>query len=205
MNANIKKLNRFTTLPFVIDMLRREKLTLLNPLSWEDYNDRKTLEVYKAKSGFESVYVLCLTHENETIHHWNSYASGTAGCCVEFSPFKLFASLERHNDIMHGKMDYISVRDLREYPTESIPFLKRLPYRPEREYRIIASGSNTQTPAFDIDIDLASIRRITLSGKLPNTTFNSIKNMLYGINPNFKGKISHSTLYSNPQWIGHFD
>lgn len=175
MSLNIKKLNRFTTLPFVIDMLRRKKLTLLNPMSWEDYNDRKTLEVYKSKSGYESVYVLCLTHENETIHHWNSYASGTAGCCVEFSPSKLFTSFEQHKDIMHGRMDYISIRDLGDYPTENIPFLKRLPYRPEREYRIIASGRNAQAASFDIDIDLGSVRRITLSGKLPTTTFNSIK------------------------------
>jgi hypothetical protein len=44
MQTEFKKLNRFTSIPFLIDLLKREKLSLLNPSFWEDYNDRETVE-----------------------------------------------------------------------------------------------------------------------------------------------------------------
>jgi hypothetical protein len=48
-NTSPAFLNRFTTLPFVIDLLARKQLTLLNPGFWEDYNDRVTMELYRKK------------------------------------------------------------------------------------------------------------------------------------------------------------
>ena len=34
-----KKLNRFTTLPVLLDLLKRKRLVLLDPAVWEDKND----------------------------------------------------------------------------------------------------------------------------------------------------------------------
>lgn len=47
MVSEIIKLNRFTTVPFLIDLLRRKKLALLNPSFWKDVNDREITEVYR--------------------------------------------------------------------------------------------------------------------------------------------------------------
>jgi len=198
------KLNRFTTIPFLIDMLQRETLTLLNPGFWEDYNDRETVESYRIKTNSKSIYALCLTQGNETVHHWNAFANGTSGCCIEFSPEKLFSFLNESVGVEHGAAEYVSLKNLRGLETSRLPYLKQQPFEPENEYRIIAVSEKEQVAALDIPIDLGVIRRITLSNKLPEPVFDSLKDVLQFINPNLKAKISHSTLFKNSTWINHF-
>jgi hypothetical protein len=204
MDKEIKKLNRFTTIPFLIDMLAREKLTLLNPGFWEDANDRETIEIFRNKTNAKSVYALCLTHESETVHHWNAFANGTSGCCIEFSPEKLFEILKRTKGVSHGKATYMTINKLGSFSDEQLPYFKRIPFKPEKEYRIIATSNDPQVAAFDIDIELDAIRKITISNKVPKPVFTSLKKILLGINPDFKGKVYHSTLFNNQIWINHF-
>ncbi|MBF7093417.1 DUF2971 domain-containing protein [Flavobacterium sp. ALJ2] len=205
MEIEIRKFNRFTTLPFLIDMLNSKTLTLLNPNYWEDYNDRETMETYRKKTKAKSIYALCLTCENETIHHWNAFANGTSGCCIEFSPNKLIAILEKEN-ISHKKTEYIRIKDLikLKISTEQLPYIKRHPFKAENEYRIIVTSEKEQKSIFEIDIDLEIIRHITLSNKMPKKVYESNKIMLLKIAPQLKGKINHSTLYENSNWISHF-
>ncbi len=48
-NQNISKLNRYTTLPVLLDLLQRKKLTLLNPEFWEEKNDSEIILEYKRR------------------------------------------------------------------------------------------------------------------------------------------------------------
>jgi hypothetical protein len=155
MTPDFKKLNRFTTIPFLIDMLRRKKLALVNPSFWEDFNDRETVEIYRKAVKANSIYALCLTYKNETIHHWNAFANGSSGCSIEFSPTKLLALLDAKG-IKHGKTEYIRVRDLGELKCkkEQLPFVKREPFMPESEYRIIATSNNRQEATMDVDLEV---------------------------------------------------
>jgi hypothetical protein len=205
MEVDIKKLNRFTTLPFLMDLLKRKKISLLNPNYWEDYNDRETMEAYRKSVNAESIYALCLTHKSETIHHWNAFANGASGCCIEFSPTKLFEILHTNN-VQHGKTEYVRINELANFNPEpqQFPFLKRQPFKPENEYRLIATSNEKQTATFDIDIPLQIIRRITISATVPHSVFESIKAVLLQIAPELKSKIYHSTLYNNNTWINHF-
>ena len=88
---------------------------------------------------------------------------------------------------------------------DNIPFSKREPYYPESEYRIIAHDKNPQQSSYEIDIDLGIIRKITLSSKIPNTIYESLKITLQQINPKLNAKIYHSTLYNNETWKNHFN
>jgi hypothetical protein len=200
MTPDIHKLNRFTSLPFLIDMITRQKLVLLNPATWEDYNDRATMEAYKHKLKAASIYALCLSY-GETIHHWNAFASGTSGCCIEFSREKLFGKLNNAG-IGHGKAEYLSMNNLSMLKPELSPYLKRLPYKPEKEYRIVLTSNEEQQSAYEIPIDLNIIRKITITNKIPRPVFESLKTVLKSLG--FKGKIYQSTLYSNNTWISHF-
>jgi hypothetical protein len=205
-NTSLTFLNRFTTLPFVIDLLTRKQLTLLDPAFWEDYNDRVTMELYRKKRNSQSIYALCLSDERETIHHWNSFAGGMNGCCIEFNAKKLFECLDQVAGITHGKSRYIKVGDLKKLAAENehLPYLKREPFQPESEYRIIALSNQPQQASFDIPIHTNVIRRITLSNHLPKTVFESLKEGIHKIAPDYEGRISHSTLFNNAQWINHF-
>lgn len=77
-------------------------------------------------------------------------------------------------------------------------------YIPVKEYRIIATSTLEQVAAFDIDIDIDVIRRITISNKVPKPIFLNLKKVIKDINPKFTGKIVHTTLFRNETWINHF-
>jgi hypothetical protein len=206
MTSELTKLNRFTTFPFLLDIIVRQKLTLLNPDFWEDYNDRKTIQFYKKKTNAKSIYALCLTFKSETIHHWNAFANGPSGCCIEFSHSKLTKILDRLQ-IKYGKVTYMKIADLTggtPIGGDLLPFVKRTPFRPENEYRIIATSDKEQLPAIEIPISLDIINRITLSNKLPKVTFNSLKQTIVGLEPALKDKITRSSLYENNTWIEYF-
>lgn len=200
-------LNRFTTIPFLIDMLTRKQLTLLNPNSWEDYNDRVTVELYRTRKNAHGIYALCLTDKRETVHHWNAFANGTSGCCIEFSTKKLLKCVSGVKGIIHGRVDYVKIQGLNKYGNdiEKLPYIKREPFLPESEYRIMVLSDEPQRQVFDIPIDLGIINRITVSNKLPEVVFKSLEHGLYRLAPDFKGKISHSTLFNNSKWINHFN
>jgi len=205
MKLDIKELSRYTTLPFLIDLVMRKKLVLLNPDSWEDYNDRKTIQVYKEKSNARSIYALCLTSKSETVHHWNAFSNGPSGCCIQFSYSKLINVL---NDLKidHREMTYLNIRDLRNLDDnkEILPYVKRSPFRLESEYRIIVKSNKEQVQTYEIPISLDIINRITMSNKLSKTAFNSLKKMLKNLEPQLEKKIYRSTLYENFKWIDHF-
>jgi len=158
---------------------------------------------YRESIGAGSIYALCFTHNSETVHHWSAFAGGSAGCCLEFSPDRLFSILDAYDNVSHGKVEYISMPGIGDVKPENLPFVKRRPFAPEKEYRIIATSSAQQRPAFDIDIDINVIRRITISNKIPNVVYQSIKESLMELAPEYKGKIYHSTLYNNPVWINN--
>lgn len=206
-NTKPKFLNRFTTLPFAIDLISRKKITLLNPNKWEDYNDRLTIERYKNLKGYNSIYALCLSDEGETIHHWNAFANGVSGCCIKFHYEKLIADLESANGVIYGKTDYIKLPDLKNINLndEKLPFIKRHPFEPENEFRIIATSNNEQKDSFEIDINLDSIERITISNKLPKKTFNSVKDTLKNITVDYHGDIYRSTLFDNQLWAKYIN
>lgn len=202
----IKKLNRFTTLPFLLDTLVRKKLTLLNPELWEDYNDRKTIKVYQEIKGAKSIYALCLTYKNETVHHWAAFSSGPSGCCIEFS-FSRLVALIKNDNVYHRQAKYVKLTDLHKYSrknSQMLPFVKRQPFSNENEYRIIVTSNEPQEPSYDMPITLDVINRVTLSNKLPKTAFESIKKTLCTLEPLLENKIYRSTLFENNKWINHF-
>jgi hypothetical protein len=201
--TEIEKLSRYTTIPFLFDMLVRKKLTLLNPEFWEDYNDRKTVEVYKEKVKAKSIYALCMTYKNETVHHWNAFANGTSGCCIELNFKELKPFLDKIPEIKHAKAEYIKINDLNKYKknVDLLPFIKRIPFHTENEYRIITTSSEKQNTTFDIPIELNVIQKITLSNKLARSVCDSLTLVILKIEPSLKNKVYRSTLFENSTWI----
>jgi hypothetical protein len=125
MNNNIKILNRFTTLPVLLDYLARKKLVLLDPKSWDDRNDIEVIMAYKEKKNIEKLFALCFTHDYETIHHWKTFANGASGCCIEFSANKLIKIFDDYG-LNHCQMNYKKIAEVRKkvQPLNQLPFTK---------------------------------------------------------------------------------
>lgn len=201
----MKKINRYTTLPVLLDMLKRKRLVLLDPASWDDKNDSAIMAEYKKRKNVEKLFALCCSQGDETIHHWRTFADGISGCCIEFSGPKLLELLGKIEGVRYSPVVYRKLKDLKEGAIEigSIPFTKRWPYRCEEEFRIIWEGSN-EKECFEIDLDLSIINRITISQRMPDPVYSTIRMYLKGAFPNPDKKISRSTLYQNDVWIGKF-
>jgi hypothetical protein len=202
-------LNRFTTIQFLKEMLEKKQLTLLNPNnSWEDYNDVFTMELYRKKKNKASVYALCFTNGGETIHTWNAFANNAEGCMIEFDYCKLLEIIKNYDFVNLDKVEYIKRNELKslEFDIEKLPFLKRHPYRIEKEYRVIALSDEPQQKTFDIPLELDVIKEITISSKMSNDYFSCVHNKLKElISPHLNIKIFHSQLYFNEQWVNHFN
>jgi len=201
----IFKLNRFTTLPVLLDLLQRKKLTLLNPETWEDKNDSEIILEYKKRKNIKNLFAVCFSLGDETIHQWKTYSNGSSGCCIEFDAEELFKILSKIPGLTHRKVLYKKVNEveMNGVPINRIPFTKRWPYRCEEEYRIIIA-SDTDNEFYDIDIPLEIINKITISQQMPDQIYQTIKKYLKNIKGDPDSRINRSTLYSNKRWISCF-
>jgi hypothetical protein len=204
----LKRLNRFTTLPILLDLLERKMLTLLNPELWDDKNDSAVILAYKQKTGIKNLFAVCMSHGDETVHHWKTFSNGTSGCVIEFDAEKLFAVIDEIPNLRHEKVVYRKLSDVESkdavIDVDKMPFTKRWPYRCEEEYRIIATD-DSDNQFFDIPITLDMIRRITISQQMPEPVYKTIKNYLKAAKGDPQRKVNRSTLYENKRWINRFN
>lgn len=202
---NIKRLNRYTTLPVLLDLLERKKLVLLDPKSWEDKNDSEVLLEYKKRKSINKLFVLCFSYGQETIHHWKSYSNGISGCCVEFDAKALRKIFKKIEHLRYGIVKYKKVKDVeaKSIPLDEMPFTKRWPYRCEEEFRIIWEGK-TKSEFYEIPIELNVIKKITISQQMPKQVFITIRNYLKTAFKDPEKRINRSTLYENKRWINSF-
>jgi hypothetical protein len=195
-------LRRYTELPSLIYLLKEQKLTLLDPVSWEDRNDSFYLSTYREKRGFKTVLAPCFTSDSETYHHWSVYAPRPAGVCIEFKRNELVSTVESQPGIRTGAVDYPKLTHSRLMPPalDALPFTKRYAFRHETEFRVIYESATTRHNTFDIPVSLSLIARITLSPWLPPGLSDHVKGVLHAIPGCAQLGIVRSTLISNQEW-----
>ncbi len=201
--STINRLNRYTTLPVLLDLLARKKVVLLDPDRWEDRNDAELISEYKSRKECGSVLAICFSSGEETIHDWKTYADGVSGCCIQFDPDSFLRSFPEEKGFRHQKVEYHRIDERFRIEVDDIPFTKRRPYRCEEEYRIIWHGP-AGVRRKEVRVDLDSITRITVSQKMPSRVFATIKDLLGGVQGRHGHRVIHSTLYRNKRWIRKF-
>jgi hypothetical protein len=206
--AKRNKLNRFTTLPVLLDMLTKKRLTFSDPKFWDDENDTELLEIYRKKKNVNTLLALCFLEDYETIHHWKTFAGGINGCCIEFDKVMLTKLFSDHksDSVKFGSVVYKKIECSEDGAIDDcedmIPFKKRWPYRFEKEFRAIWCGREDNYAI--LNIDLAMITRITISQLMPNARFEKIKKNLSNVVAG-KTEINQSTVYRNEEkWIDVF-
>lgn len=195
-------LRRYTNLAAAIHILQTRAITLLDPSSWDDGNDRHFMAHYKQQRRLKTLLALCFAEDNETYHHWKVFASGCEGVCIEFDKEGLIATAKHFPGVIVGNVDYVQIKDARKAPPrlDQLPFTKRYPYHPENEFRIIYEHQSQLIPTRDISISLDLINRITLSPWMPKPLRASVVETLRSIAGCSKLKIYRTTLLENEQW-----
>ena len=195
-------LRRYTDLTALIYMLRKRKLTLLDPSSWDDSNDSYYLTLYKEKRKLKSVLALCFTETDERYHYWRVFAPGASGVCIRFSRPRLAAAVRKHSGLQMKPVDYMRLDQMRgrKLKIEELPFLKRFAFQHESEVRMIYESATKKVRKLDIEIPLPCVDKITLSPWMHPSLSSYVKEVLRSIRGCHHLEIVRSTLIGSEEW-----
>ncbi|MGC8531508.1 MAG: hypothetical protein ACP5M1_05680 [Acidiphilium sp.] len=172
-----KHIRRYTTIAATIDILQRQQLPLLNPERWDDQNDRHFMKLYKKAKGIGGLDALCAASSSETYHHWRVFTSAADGVCIEIRRQDFENELEELQGVRFGEMEYLKISDIKTLSAKDVsrlPFLKRVGFSAESEYRIIAETDQAQASAYPVAFPLSLISRIYFNPWLPATIAESL-------------------------------
>lgn len=195
-------IRRYTNIASALHILRNRCITLLNPAFWDDRNDAYYLAQYKQRIRAASVLALCFARASETYHHWRVFSSGGDGLCVEFDENKLIEAVNRDEAVTARNVIYKEIKDVMATPvaTDDLPFLKRIPYRDEQEFRLLYVSRAVAAEIYHIEMPISAISRITLSPWMAAPLADSVKDTLKGLPGCKRIKIYRSTLIENERW-----
>lgn len=193
---------RYTDLPALIQLLTNKALTLLDPSSWDDKNDSFFLSTYKEKKKLKSVLALCFARESETYHHWRVFSSGSSGVCVHFNASALENTFRKVKGVRFKEVKYLKVDELRNKrpTTPQLPFIKRIPYKHEKEFRALWESKSEDSNVLNVPIELSSITRITLSPWMHPSLRKNVVAVLKKIDGCKSIPMWRSTLTENADW-----
>lgn len=202
-STNGNRLYRYTNSAALLDLLLKKHLTLLDPETWDDKNDTAYMKKYMEMRGLKSFLALCLTEASETYHHWSIFSGRSDGVRIEFNKKKLLSHFLNEPNIFHANVKYRKIPNSGtvQWETSELPFIKRLPYQDEGEYRLTYEDEKSEMKAKSFSINVNCIERITISPWMPKPLFNSLKEVLKRIDGCSKLKIHHSTLVYNKNWV----
>ena|SRR5438309_377441 len=198
-------LRRYTNIPALIHLLTEQKITLLDPQSWDDKNDSRYLDIYRQKKGLASVLALCFTQAGESYHHWRVFADGSSGVCIQFAKSPLIKAVKSEVRVRTGAVRYLKLKELREAPPRihELSFLKRFAFEHEKEFRMICESRDQRRATLDVAIPLSTIDRITLSPWLDQNLATPLRHALKSIKGCSNVEIVRSTLIGNREWQEH--
>jgi hypothetical protein len=195
-------LRRYTDLTALIYLLRKRKLTLLDPSSWDDSNDSHYLTLYKEKRKLKSVLALCFMQTDERYHHWSVFAPGASGVCIKFKRDELLAAVGKHAHVHMKSVTYLKLNEIRRknLKVPELPFLKRHAFEHEYEFRMIYTSKADKLSSLDIAVPLSCIEKITLSPWMHPSLSSYVKETLRAIRGCRDLDIVRSTLIGNAEW-----
>lgn len=202
-NAESKIFYRYTNLSAAIDLLRKKRIRLLDPTSWDDKNDIFSIRTYKERKNAKTVLALCFAEGTEKYHYWKAFSNGPDGVCILFEKEKLLSAFRGDDKIEHRRVKYVPMREIEKSPPDvsDLPFLKRYPYRAEREYRVIYTDTGELIEPKDYPIDdLSCVKQIRLSPWMPSPLVDSVRKTLKDIPGCERLKIRRSTVVDSERW-----
>jgi hypothetical protein len=182
-------------------LLTKRKITLLDPTTWDDKNDSYFLMKYQIKHSLKTVLALCFARNRETYHHWRVFADGSSGVCVRFDRTRLLRAVRKNPEVIYRDIEYLPLSQLpKTLKAGDLPFLKRRPYKPESEFRLLYQSRTRGRKFFDIPIPLSCIDQISLSPWMPDAFKRRVINTIKKIKGCDRLKVTRSTLIDNERW-----
>lgn len=198
-------LKRYVPLPMAMDIIVHRRLALISPEIWEDSNDAHYIERYRERHGLGAIYAACFTTSSERRHHWKSFADGVSGVCLEFDRDMLVSSLDAEGlTVRHQAVAYVRADQARAVLSQDDrcwPFVKRIAYRDESEYRILAMRAEPcEATVVHLSFDVAALKQIKLSPCLPEALADAAKQGLRALLDGRSVRLQQSRILQSKQW-----
>jgi hypothetical protein len=202
MTLNVKYLRRYTDLSALIYLLAEQKITLLDPQSWDDRNDSYYLSLYKKSKNLKSVLALCFTMASERYHFWRVYGVGLSGVRIRFKRKELLDAVRKTQGLRMESVEYpkLDKIDKTTLPISKFPFVKRYAFKDEIEFRMVYESEKERITKLDIPISLSCIDKIVLNPWLHPDLFYHVREALCSIKDCRSLTIVHSKLIDNKRW-----
>ena len=84
--------------------------------------------------------------------------------------------------------------------TEKLPFVKRYPFKDEREFRIIYEHNEPMLEAKDVPFEPSALSRVTINPWMPQAVFDSVRAQLLEIDGWPHVTVRRTGLVDNEQW-----
>jgi hypothetical protein len=194
-------LSRYMAYKHLDDLLKNKRLALLNPDSWEDENDSIAINVYKERMDIKHLFVGCFTRTGETYHHWRIYGSHY-GVRIVFNGAALLLAAEKQGGYRCETIKYVKLQDFKNAVNDisQVPFIKRWPYRHEKEFRIIWTGKRCSDNSKYLPLPKQGIEKIVLAPWIQDDAFDRIKKKIankYG----YDVRVERSSVLRNKRWL----
>lgn len=198
-------LRRYIDLAVACHILQSRSLTLIDPERWDDGNDRFGIAEYKDRRHLKSLLAMCFADCPETYHHWKVFAPGMSGVCLEFYKEPLINKFATIPGLSYRGVEYRKVYLQRraKWEVADLPFIKRAPYEPEREFRVIYESAENELDHFNVEVDFSWIHRVILSPWLPKAMKLSITAVLRAIPGCSHLTVQGTALIDSDTWKSH--
>lgn len=159
------------------------------------------MKTYMESKRLKTLLALCLTSRGETYHHWKVFTDKSNGVCIHFKRND-FKTAMKSAGLIIKKIRYLKLEELNsdKYSVSNLPFLKRHGFIDEGEYRTIYENIHGDNAPKEIEIDLNIIEKITLNPWIPETIFESVKNVINNMPSASNIMVVRSSLINNQRW-----
>ena len=190
---------RYTSLPFLLDLLHKKQLALLDPSTWDDRNDAFFMEKYKEKKKLKTLLALCFAESQETYQHWKIYSGNSSGVCIQFDKDSLLEKALKIEGVRCQKIDYLPFRGKLD-SVELLPFTKRVAFKGEKEFRFIYESKEEEIKIKYLPITPNDIIRIVINPWVNKSIYDSIVSTIRNVDGFDNIPTRKSSILENEKW-----
>lgn len=179
-----------------------------NGESWDDDNDRYTLQIYRDYISPQNVLALCFCDGAGNAYHWTALGKidpndpySEIKCSIVLNKDTFLKYIDSIDGMSHQEMMYCKNNKVAEHQIEDLPYLKRNEFSIEKEYRVIYKGDKSEFFLPDI---IPYIDKIVI-GLCMEEKFDEIKQHLTAKFHIDETKITQNLLKGSKDWNDNVD
>lgn len=207
MEENKKQLKHYTSVSTLYKILT-DGFMFQDGNSWDDKNDKYTLQKYREYVYPQNVLVLCFCDGAGNVYHWTALgktdpndSDSQIKCSIVLNKDTFLKHIDSIVGMSHHEMMYCKNNKVAEHQMENLPYLKRNEFAIEKEYRIIYTGDKSGFFLSDI---IPYIDKIVI-GLCTEEKFDKIKQHIVTTFHIDEAKITQNLLNGSKEWNENVD